>query len=104
MENGCGRGAHSQPDHPETNPRSTMEVGIKVRGKLIKALQFVDKEAMLASREQDIQRMMDGLNRTTKEYEMKINTKKTNIMKISREEGEEKNMKITTLGNTIFLA
>jgi len=45
--------------------------------------------------------MMDGLNRTTKEYEMKINTIKMKVMKISREEGEEKNMKITIDGEKI---
>ena len=32
--------------------------------------------------------MADGLNRTTKEYETKINTKKKKVMKISREEEE----------------
>jgi len=35
------------------------------------------------------------LNKTTKEYGMKINTKKTKVMKISRAEGKEKNTKIT---------
>jgi len=40
--------------------------------------------------------MMDRPNKTTTEYGMKINTKKTKVMNISRVEEEEKNMKITT--------
>ena len=28
--------------------------------------------------------MMDGLNRTAKEYDMKVNIKKTKVMKVSR--------------------
>ena len=42
--------------------------------------------------------MMDRLNKTTTEYGMKINTKK---VKVSRVEGEEKNMKITVEGKEI---
>jgi len=62
---------------------------------LIKALRFTDDQALVAGKEDDLQRMMDRLNKTTTEYGMKINSKKTKIMKISRVEGEEKNMKIT---------
>ena len=45
--------------------------------------------------------MMFRLNKTTTEYGMKINTKKTKVMKISRIKGEEKNMKITINGEEI---
>ena len=38
--------------------------------------------------------MMFRLNKTTTEYGMKINTKKTKVMKINRVEEEEKNIKI----------
>jgi len=69
-----------------------------VGGKLIKALRFADDQTMVADKEDDLQRMMDSLNKTTTEYEMKINTKKTKVMKISRIEGEEKNTKITVDG------
>ena len=48
---------------------------------------------MVAGKEDDLQRMMDRFNKTTTEYGIKINTKKTKVMKISRV-GEEKNMKI----------
>src|SRR6218665_790095 len=57
---------------------------------------------MVVSKEEDLQRMMDRLNKTT-EYGMKIITKKTKVevMKISRVEGEKKNIKITIAGEEI---
>jgi len=69
-----------------------------VGGKLIKALRFADDQA---GKEEVSHRMMDSLNQTTTEYGMKINTKKTKVIKISRVEGEEKNMKITIDGEEI---
>ena len=63
-------------------------------GKLIKALRFADDQAMVAGKEDDLQKMMFRLNKTTTEYGMKINTKKTKVMKINRVEEEEKNIKI----------
>src|SRR6218665_3612587 len=94
-----------QPIYRRTNPRSTslqdFEEGVKVGGKLIKALRFADDQAMVAGKVEDLQRMMDRLNKTTTEYGTKINTKKTKVMKISRIEGEEKNLKITIDGEEI---
>src|SRR6218665_1090003 len=58
-------------------------------------------QAMVAGKEDDLQGMMDRLNKTTTEYGMQINTKKTKVMKIRRVEGEEKNMKITIDGEEI---
>ncbi len=40
--------------------RDTKE-GIKVRGKLMKALRFPDDQAMLAGKEEDLELMMEGL-------------------------------------------
>jgi len=54
-----------------------------VGGKLIKALRFADDQAMVTGKEDDLQRMMNRLNKTTTEYGMKINTKKTKVMKIA---------------------
>jgi len=45
-----------------------------------------------------LQRMMFRLNKTTTEYGMKISTNNTKVMKISRVEEEEKNIKITIDG------
>ena len=67
-------------------------------GKLINVLRFPDDQVMVAGKE-DLQRMMFMVNKTTTEYGMKINNKKTKVMKISRV--EEKNMKITINGEKI---
>ena len=40
---------------------------------------------MTASSEEGLQRLMDALHNTAKEYNMKINMKKTKVMRISRE-------------------
>ena len=61
------------------------EEGIKVGGKWVKALRFADDQAMLAGSEKELQQMMDRLNATSEEYNMKINIKKTKVMKISKE-------------------
>ena len=52
--------------------------------KLIKALRFTDDQAMAAGKEDNLQRMMDRLNKATTECGMKTNTEKTKVMKISR--------------------
>jgi len=49
------------------------EEGIKVGGRLIKALRFADDQAMLATTQEGLQRMMDQLNLTSGKYNMKIN-------------------------------
>lgn len=77
------------------------EEGIKVGGKMIKALRFADDQAMLANKEEHLQHIMDELNRTSEEYGMKINIKKTKVMRISREAKGEKNMKITINGEEV---
>lgn len=53
-------------------------------------LRFADDQAMVAGKDEDLQRMINELNKTTSEYEMKINTKKAKVMQISRVEGDEK--------------
>src|SRR6218665_464230 len=64
-------------------------------------LRFADDQAMVAGKKDDLKRMMDRLNKTTTEYGMKTNTKKTKVMKINRVEGEKKNLKITIDGEEI---
>ena len=70
--------------------------GIKVGGRLTKALRFADDQAMLAGSQNGLQKMMDQLNKISKEYDMKINIKKTKIMRISK--GKERTVKITIDG------
>src|SRR6218665_3548132 len=60
------------------------EEGVKVGGKLVKALKFADDQAMLAGSEYDLQRMMDRLNMVSVNYNMKINAKKTKVLRVNK--------------------
>jgi len=71
-----------------------IEEGIKVRGKMIQDVRFADDRGMIASTERGLQRVMDRLNATAENFGMKINTKKTKVMKVSRNVGEEINIMI----------
>ena len=76
--------------YTESMMRDTLEdldVGVKVGGELYKDVRFADDQAMIASTEEGLQRMMNKLNEKSKEYDMKINIKKTKVMKVSREGG-----------------
>src|SRR6218665_1059972 len=63
---------------------SGREERIKVGGRWIKALRFADDQAMVAKSQKVLQTMMDRLDRPSKEYGMKINIKKTKVLKISK--------------------
>lgn len=52
-------------------------------------MRFADDQAMVANCNAGLQRIMDNLNETSKEYGMKINLKKTKVMRISRNEGRK---------------
>ena len=39
---------------------------------------------MVAASEGGLQKLMYGLNRTAEDYDIKVNTKKTKVMKVSR--------------------
>ena len=54
---------------------------------------------MLTGSEYDLQRMMDRLNMVLVNYNMKISTKKTKVMRISK--GTESAMKIVVAGEVI---
>jgi hypothetical protein len=64
-----------------------VEEGIKVGGKLIKDAKFTDDQGIIASTEKGLQQLMDELNSTAKNYNMKLNVKKTKTMLVSRKEG-----------------
>ena len=64
-----------------------IEEGVKIGGKLLKDVRFADDQGMIASREAGLQKIMDSLNATALRYGMKINIKKTKVMKVSREGG-----------------
>jgi Reverse transcriptase (RNA-dependent DNA polymerase) len=60
------------------------EEGIKVGGKLIKALKFADDQAMMTRSQKGLQTKMDRLNSVLIEYGMKINIENTKVTKISK--------------------
>jgi len=62
---------------------------VKVGGNLVNAVRFVDDQAMTANRKTGLQRTMDALNTTTEEYGMRINIKKTKVMRISKNEAKQ---------------
>ena len=61
------------------------EEGVVVGGNLLKDIKFADDQAMIASREEGRQKLMDMVNATAKQYDMRINVKKTKVMKVTRE-------------------
>jgi hypothetical protein len=65
-----------------------IEEGVKIGGKLIKDVRFADDQGMIAKNEAGLQKSMDSLNSTSLRYGMKINSKKTKVMKVSRIKGE----------------
>ena len=65
-----------------------VEEGVKIGGKLIKDVRFADDQGMVAGNEPGLQKIMDSLNSTSLKYGMKINSKKTKVMKVSRVKGE----------------
>src|SRR5919106_4121377 len=70
------------------------EDGIKVGGQLITDIRFADDQGMVDSTEEGLQRTMDRLNKTAKEYGMKINVKKTKTMVVSKKGGAKINIKV----------
>ena len=62
-------------------------------GVLIPAIRFADDQAMVSHTVRELQVIMDALQDTSEKYNMRINTKKTKIMRMSTVEG--RTMKIT---------
>src|SRR5438132_1309400 len=75
-----------------------IEEEIKVGGKLMKDVRFADDQGMVTKSVAGLQRIMDGLNSSSLEYGMKINIKKTKVMKVSKVGGE---VNITIIGTKI---
>ena len=76
----------------------SVDDGVKVGGELVKAVRFADDQAMTANTERGLQRIMDETNRVVKSYGMKINIKKTKVMKIGR---SPSNIRITVDGDIL---
>src|SRR6476619_3133592 len=71
-----------------------VEEGIRVGGEIIKDVKYADDQGMVANTEAGLQSLMDSLNTRAKHYDMKINTKKTKAMVVSRSGGERVNITV----------
>ena len=76
-----------------------IEEGIRIGGKLLTDVRFADDQGMVADTERGLQEIMDRLNRAAGEYGMKINIKKTKVMRVSKNVGG--NVRITIEGKQI---
>ena len=58
--------------------------GIKVGGYLLKDTRFADDQGIVAETEEGLEKIKDGLNDISHQSGMKINVKKTTVIRISR--------------------
>ena len=61
-----------------------VEEGVRVGGKLLKDVKFAEDQGIVAQTDEGVQTIMDALSKTRKEYDMKINVKKTKVMRVCR--------------------
>jgi len=54
--------------------------GLKIDGALLKYIRFADDQAMIASTQVGLQKIMDALYKTSKEYKMKINMRRCGVV------------------------
>ena len=73
--------------------------GVKVGGHIVQAVRFADDQAMIAQTAEGLQNIMTKPNEVVNRYKMKINEKKTKVMKIGKEVEEQ--IRITINGNTL---
>ena len=72
---------------------------MKVNELLVKAVRFADDQATVSSSNAGLQRIIDALNKTSNDYGMKINIKKTKVMRVCKTGG--KKMKTTINGRRV---
>ena len=59
-------------------------LGIKAGGKKVMDVRFADDQAMIANTEDELQKIVDLLDRSAKNFNMKINIEKTKVMCVSK--------------------
>jgi hypothetical protein len=69
-----------------------LEEGVMIGGNLLKDVRFADDQGMVADTEDGLQKLMDNLVTVAKEYNMKVNVKKSKVMKVSRKGGGQVNL------------
>jgi len=62
---------------------SNSEHGVHVGVQAVNMIRYADDKAVVCDTQKGLQELMDNLNRVTKEYGMKINSRKTKVMCIS---------------------
>jgi len=65
-----------------------------VGGVRIPAVRFADDQAMVSHTVRGLQIIMDALQNTSEKYNMRINTKKTKVIRISQVEGRPIRIKV----------
>jgi hypothetical protein len=68
--------------------------GVTVGGELIRDVRFADDQGMVDNTEEGLQLIMNRLNKTAKEYNMKVNVKNTKVMVVSKTEGLRVKIKV----------
>jgi len=59
--------------------------GVRVGGQLVTDVKFADDQGMVADTEEGLQKLMSRLSEAGKHYDMKINVKKTKVMRVCRQ-------------------
>ena len=62
---------------------SNSEHGVHMGGQAVNMIRYADDKAVVCDTQKGLQKLVDNLNRVTKEYSMKINARKTKVMCIS---------------------
>ena len=61
---------------------------------MVNAVTFADDQAMVANSNAGLQRIMNALNKTTGDYGVRISTKKTKVMRISKDDVKQMTLNI----------
>ena len=63
------------------------ESGLEVKRMIINNIRFADDTVLLATKEEELQRLIDKINKSCKDYGMELNAKKTKVMIIEKQPG-----------------
>ena len=61
-----------------------VEESVRVGGELLKNVKFTDNQGMVALTKKGQQKIMSSLSKTGKEYDTKINVKKTKVIRVCK--------------------
>ena len=61
-----------------------LEAGVKVGGMMFKSVRFADDQALISQSARGLQALVDALDERCEEYGMRINYKKTKLMRFCK--------------------